>query len=185
MPASRDINALILVMLQEYEDIAEYLISADSLNTRARTRYYKAAYYTSAQIVELLIYMIVLQACDRQPELLESFKTRAEVNVHDLSASRLGSTKKLHITETLDRASTINEVVKNLATMIAFCNSQKLVGTNLGKKLDRIRIKRNDIHLHLRTSQARTYTKAHIDQLADTTHQLIAIFLSMHHPSAP
>ena len=139
MPASRDLDFLVRAMFQEYGDIAEYIINANNVRTRARTRYYKAAYYTSVQIAELLVYMIVLASCKKNPKLYGKFTIKSEKKVHELVAKNLGSTKKLHITETLQRASTHEDITKDFQTMIAFCKSQKLVNSSLGKRLDRIR----------------------------------------------
>ena len=179
MPASRDIDHLIVVMLREYGDIGEYIQVANTVQTRARTRYYKAAYYTSAQIVELLVYMIVLSSCDAHPELLENFKIQSEQKVHDLIGTQLGSPKKLHIAESFQRGATLEDVTKDFQQMIAFCKSQNLIDATMKKRLDRIREKRNDIHLFLRKSPVRTYTRAHIDQLADTTHKLSRVLISI------
>jgi hypothetical protein len=137
VPASRDFYRLIDTLLREYSDIGEYIQIANAVGTRSRTRYYKAAYYTSAQIVELLVYMIILRACEKRPVLLETFKIKSDQKVHDLNALQLGSNKRLHIVESFQRGATLEDVTKDFQHMIAFCKSQNLIEAKMKRSYSR------------------------------------------------
>ncbi len=179
MPATTDVDTLIGVMLQEFGDIAEYISDAGKVKTSARTRYYKAAFYSSVQIIELIIYLIVLKVYEVDEKVLESYLLKDTRTIVDLNSVNLGTSKELRITEMFQRPITLKEATADFQTMTNFCRKIDLIDANLLKRLRRVQSKRNEIHLQLRSSTSRSYTKSSLEHLSEITHRLTDIYFSL------
>lgn len=162
-------------MRQEFDDITLFLKLAEIKNTSARTIYYKAAFNSMAAIIEAFIYEIVRQSCEKDPALLSSNTRRDYKQLHDLNKARIGTDKDLVIVERIDVPFTFKEVTDKFNTMNRFCRDNALIQKRLYNRIDRVRKKRNDIHLQTRTSVSRSYTRAELDRMAAIGVQLISV----------
>lgn len=125
------------------------------------------------------MYLVTTRSCTKSPSLLNNPGKKTTKRVHDLNEALLGSGKMLFIAETVQEPYTVKDVSDKFASMNKFCKDQGIISSRLFKRLDHIRIKRNDIHLQLRTTKSRSYTKAHINSTSDTIIELYSILSSI------
>lgn len=164
---------------QELVDASRLMVHANNAQTRAKTVYYKAIYNGLASVIEAILYMIIEKACTQDPTILEHPSKRVDRRIHDLNSSPLGSTKTLFISERTEEPFTFADVSKQFMDMIKFCRQHDITSKRLYKRIDTIRIKRNHVHLQIRTSTSRSYTRAHINSASDTIVELYGIFSSL------
>ena len=174
---SESIEIVSTAIDQEFVDIGRLLVAASVPGTRARTVYYKAAYNSAASIVEGMVYLIVIDLY-RAKRNLFGMQPSTKM-LHELNAGKLGSDKVLFIGEKLSRPVTPNSLKDKFSDMNDFCRRNKVIDDNLFEKLDRIRKKRNQVHLQARTSTARNYTRSQVNQVTETADELLDIYLSI------
>jgi hypothetical protein len=170
---------LSLFVVQELDDIRDLGEAVNNVNTRARTVYYKAMYNSAASIVECFLFRLVHSLHRHDSAVLGT--ERKERYVSELNQVELGSKKNLYIAERYTRDRGIDEVAGKFIEMNRLCLTTKVINRNLYKRLERIREKRNEIHIQLRTSASRSYTKAQVDLVMDTALKLYDILLPLEH----
>lgn len=152
-------------------EIAVLLYHAEQVQGKARTTYYRSAVFLSGSIVEAVLYELIRQNIDAQPEL-KNRKTRSNYRKIHTLPERVMSDKRLIICE--------EEVLPfqlykqtSFKDMNEFALKASLITSSLFNTLEAIRKKRNEIHLHALSSTQRSFTKKDIERTANALHLLL------------
>jgi hypothetical protein len=145
-------------VIQTIKDIGIQVGHAQDVGGPARTGYYKAALLLTASLVEAVLYDLIEYKYRATPSLLDGVRTfknsRAISTLHQLPNSIVVPGKELWICEVdrtrIDRKTSFAELNK-------LALETGIIGQRLSRKIDRVRIKRNEIHLQIMSSTSRRY----------------------------
>ncbi len=136
-------------------------------STRVRASYYKVAMLLSASPVEAALYDLIEYKCSSNPSLLNNVRTfnRAKgiTTLQQIKAPITDPDKEFWICEIkrsgIDRRSSFKEM-NELALEVGIINRQ------LFNKIDRIRAKRNEIHLQTMPISTRKYNFSTVEKMS-------------------
>ncbi|MDD3607428.1 MAG: hypothetical protein PHQ20_01375 [Candidatus Moranbacteria bacterium] len=161
------------------EQVAAFLAEANQKPTKHRSRYYKASFFLTASAVEAIVFLLVKNFCNTNTiEYRKEYKYR---HLHTLpsklfknfSGEQVGIYEKTKIdfkwNDTITWQS-INEIGYKY----------NLFEKRLYNKLERIRKKRNRIHIQSLSAKDHKYTKQDIEYISSVLPQLLTICSTKH-----
>lgn len=156
------------------------LSHAATVQGRARSGYYKAAFLLTASIIEAILFFSIERMLHQNPRLAKTNITTKLKELHSLPDS-LGSTKRLIICERVEQDYKLTPR-SSFSSMILFCFSAQLINGKLHKKLQQICNKRNEIHLQGLQTTHKRYNRALIENAYTALQQLSPLLATSSQP---
>lgn len=168
-------------ILTNFGDIFRLLHDAAKVNTRAKTVYYKCAFFLLAANIEALLYHYIECKCRLDENLISKANSTKLKHLQYVSPEAVGSTKKLAIAEEIDVTATLGSITRDFNTMNKFCKDHIGIGATLFDELEYVRTKRNEIHIQGLRSTSRSYTKRQVNKAGETMIRMLNELEAMNH----
>jgi len=151
------------------EQIAVQVGHAERVKTRARSGYYKSAIMLAAAIVEALAYKILDQNNSLEMPLEDWQCVRSSLLNQNYVSSR---GKRLSICERIRPTFKLNKQA-DFKKVNEVCLSLKIFSNRLFKKIEKVRILRNKIHIQGLSNLDRSYTKQELELVSFVMNELL------------
>ena len=153
------------------EDVGVMLSHAQQVTHSQRTTYYRSALFLSASIAEAILYELIRRHLDNNPELCNVKTSTKYKKIHTLPRV-VRSDKQLVVCEKETHPFRLGGQT-GFKEMNEFALNAELITRSIFNRLENVRKRRNEIHLHALSSSRRNFTKRDIEKTANVTHLLV------------
>ncbi len=157
-----------------FSDVAVQYKHAQSVGTRARTGYYRAAFILLASIVEAMLYRLIEKAIDQDESVVQRQQFERIKKIQKVNSSHIGTNKTIYICEIYKENFILTPEKSKFSGMNTFCLTSGLIDLQLYKKIDKVVKKRKEIHLQGLVTKRRQYNELTLDMAGELMDEILA-----------